>query len=284
MREENVAVNAAFLRVLASPVPATATVDEVCDALGRHGTTLQPVLDPDIDCAVWNATCRDAGAALVASANVLVSSPLGGVFLFDVQGVADAGVSLENEHGAALAKMFDAPCAISRRTMPASAWTPIAPIALGLSGFEVRIAPPPDHDTPAWGSVFRGWSLTFSAPTVLLKVGLNGVPGSALARICHAVGDAHGGLLHIGAYPGISVRTGEPIMLLECSDVIKSPLHRALDLIDIECARYGGTVGSAVALSYIPLEALTGTLAARMGLDAQSAQIIETRLREAEPR
>jgi hypothetical protein len=282
MREENVAVNAAFLRVLASPVPATATVDAVCDALGRHGTTLQPVLDPDMDCSVWNAAqCSDAGDALKAMAESLRTCAPGSIFTFDVQGGDAVTPDSVTRLGAALSESLDAPVYAAQRAVPASEWTAAASIALGVAGFSVCGATP-THARD--GSAFRGASLTVGAPTVLFKVRLHGVPGDALARICHAVGDSHGGLLHIGAYPGISVRTGEPFVLLECSDPVKSPLHRALDLIDLECARYGGSVGLAVALSHIPLAALTGTLATRMGLDAQPAQIIETRLREAEPR
>jgi hypothetical protein len=282
MREENVAVNAAFVRVLASPVPPRATVDAVCDALGRYGTTLQPVLDRDMDCAVWNAAqCPDAGDALEAVAGSLRKCAPGSIFTFDVQGSDAATPDTVLRLGAALSESLDAPVYAAQRLVPASEWTAIAPIALGVAGFTLR-AGTPTHARD--GSAFRGASLSVGKPTVLFKVGLHGVPGDALARICHAAGDSRGGLLHIGAYPGIAVQTGEPYLLLECSDPVKSPLHRALDLIDIECARYGGSVGLAVALSHIPLAALTGTLATRMGLDAQPAQIIETRLREAEPR
>jgi hypothetical protein len=282
MREENVAVNAAFVRVLASPVPATATVDAVCDALGRHAKTLQPVLDPDMNCSIWNAAqCPDAGDALAAAAGSLRACAPGSIFTFDVQGGDAATPDTVMRLGAALSEALDAPIYAAQRAVPASEWTALAPITLGVAGFGLRaVAPTQARD----GSAFRGASLSVGAPTVLFKVGLQGMPSSALARICHAVGDAHGGLLHIGAYPGISSRTGEPLLLLECSDVVKSPLHRALDLIDIECARYGSSVGPAVVLSYIPLAALTGTLAARMGLNTQPAQIIETRLREAESR
>ena len=70
-------------------------------------------------------------------------------------------------------------------------------------------------------------------------------------------------------------------MLLECSDAAKSPVSRALTLIDVETARYGGTVGTVCALSYLPLTSLLGTLAARMPLPVDAAQIIETHLGDA---
>ena len=235
-----------------------------------------------MDCAVWNAArCSDVGDALAGVAGPLRTCAPGSIFTFDVQGGDAATSDSVMRLGAALNDSLDAPVYAAQRAVPASEWTAVAPIALGVAGFGVRAATP-THTRD--GSAFRGASLSVGAPTVFFKVRLHGVPGEALARICHAAGDSHGGLLHIGAYPGISVQSGEPFVLLECSDAVKSPMHRALDLIDIECARYGGSVGPAVALSHIPLAALTGTLASRMGLDAQPAQIIETRLREAEPR
>ena len=103
-------------------------------------------------------------------------------------------------------------------------------------------------------------------------------PPEGLSRICDATGGPRGGLLHIGAYPGISARSGAPFLLIECSDVAKSPLTRALEIVDIEAARYGGSVGETVLLSHIPLDALLGTLAARMPLPATPSQIIETHI------
>jgi glutamate formiminotransferase len=124
----------------------------------------------------------------------------------------------------------------------------------------------------------RGVVLELGNPTVVVKLGLHGVPASALQRICNAVGSAAGGLLHIGAYPAISKATGEPLLVLECTDPAKSPLERALDLVDIEAQRYGGALGAARLLSAVPLQAILDTLAARMSLGAQPAQIIETHL------
>ena len=80
------------------------------------------------------------------------------------------------------------------------------------------------------------------------------------------------------AAPAIDARNGSPLLVLSCSDHVKSPLHRALELIEIEARRYGGAVGATALLSRVPLSALLETLAGRIALDAKPSQVIETNL------
>ena len=230
--------------------------------------------DADLDSAVWNAAgIGEPGAAILGVAGALADVRQAVSIVFDVQ---DAEPSTVDEPVAgALAKRLGARACIAPRDVPASQWVSRRALSLGVDGFAVRR---PDAFVPADVKTDRWALVEFGTPTQLLKVQLRGVPPDALARLCDAVGNERGGLLHVGAYPGVSASSGEPFLLLECSDPSKSPLHRALTLLDIEAARYGGAVGRAVALSFFPLDGLLQILAARMPLDASGKQVIETHI------
>lgn len=264
-----------FLRLLVSPAPAVSVVDAVVDALGRTGTPLPACVDLDMDCVIWNvALTAGAYVAVADAAGALQGCAPGSLFVFELQDADMTSVDT-TRLGASLGDALDAPVYVATRAVPASEWVAGRPISFGLDGLAVRA---PAATLPRTGSRNRGVALEFGAPTVLLKATLHGVPGDALSGICRATGNAQGGLLHIGAYPGISARSGEPFVVLECSDPAKSPPARALDIVGIECARYGGRLGQCMALSHISLHALLDTLAQGMRLDAQIGQVIETHL------
>lgn len=262
------------LRVLASPAPPVSTLDAVVDALGKIGTPMPAIVDLDMDCAVWNAVLTEnARLALAAVAKSLHETALSSLLVFDLQVEDGINAAAAEQLGAMLGEALDAPAYVAARSVPASEWVAARPISLGVDGFALRAQA---LTQPRPGARGRGVALEVGAPTLLFKAALQGVPANALACICHATGDAHGGLQHIGAYPGISARSGEPFILLECSDPAKSPLARALAIIDIECGRYGGRLGQGSALSQLPLQSLLATLTQHMQLDAQSGQVIET--------
>jgi hypothetical protein len=263
-----------FLRALISPAPAVEICDRVNAALTGHRRLLPARVDIDLDCAVWNVeVLGDLKAAIAAVARALGPAHQSCSIMFDAQSTAP--VLPDESFGREIEGLLGAAVGIVLRDQPASQWVSRRALTLGPDGFAVR-------HPHAFGSqsaaTDRGVLVEFGTPTQVLKVELNGVPADALSHLCHAAGDEHGGLLHIGAYPGISRCSGQPLVVLECSDGAKSPLHRALSILDIEAARYGGAVGRTVALSFLPLDGLLRTLAARMPLDASANQVIETHL------
>ncbi len=249
-------------------------MDAVADALAaRGGQTLLAHVDFDMDCAVWDASVNGIAEAAVGAAAALRADGEARVYFFDL---SSAEERLEEQALCAkLGEALDSSVYSARRNVPASQWVAERPFVLRVDGFAIARTDAA-HRRP--GARNRGVVVEFGAPTIWLKASLHGVPPEALSRICDATGGPRGGLLHIGAYPGISARSGAPFLLIECSDVAKSPLTRALEIVDIEAARYGGSVGETVLLSHIPLDALLGILAARMPLPAMPSQVIETHI------
>ena len=118
----------------------------------------------------------------------------------------------------------------------------------------MRISTISGSTTPRWRIVERS---TFCAPD----------------RAC---GSAQSGLVEVGAYPIAVHRDGAATLVLEMSDVKRAPLHRALMLLEIEARRYGARLGIGALLSDAPLDMFLDTLAARMALPVNAAQVIET--------
>jgi hypothetical protein len=210
-----------------------------------------------------------------AAASVLGQHARERLVRFEVQSAMLRDEQFERTLATALAEILAAPIYVAFRESPASQWVEERPLGFGVDGFAVRKAAPAIAPRAALG---RGVSLEFGAPTIAMKVGLHGVPARALRRMCDAVGSPRGGLLHIGATPAISIATGEPLMLIECSDTLKSPPARGVALLAIEAARYGGAVGEARLLSHVTLDVLLGALAENMQLPVEPAQIIDTRV------
>jgi len=131
---------------------------------------------------------------------------------------------------------------------------------------------------PFGGSECRGVAIEVGAPTLILKARLDAVPDEALVRMCAAVGGADSGFGDVGAYAAASEADGASVVVLEYGDLKRAPLHRALEVLDVEARRYGGRLGAASFLSHVPLDALLGVLAAHTGLNAQRGQVLETHL------
>jgi hypothetical protein len=267
-------VDASFVRICAVPVLPPGVVDSLSEACAPFGAvTALIAADSDLDCTVVELRLGDADGALRAAGGALKESAGERLISFEVQGTHDPDAASVGALCESLADALDTPVYSARRIGPASTWVEQRPISFGVDGFAIRAASPtaarPQSRRP-------GASLEFGVPSILIKVGLHGVPSSALRRLCDAIGSPRGGLTHLGAYPSISAATGNPIIVIECSDSAKSPPARGIEVLDIEAARYGGAVGPAVLLSHIPLDALIATLAVRMQLPVQPAQIIET--------
>jgi len=267
-------VDASFIRICAVPALAPEPADGLRAASAPFGTLATFVSDRDLNCTAAELRLSgEAEDALRAIAAALQASARKSLLSFEVLGAAEPDAAQEHALSIALAELLDTPIYGARRDAPASVWVERRPISFGVDGFAIRAASPavarPESRSP-------GASLEFGAPTLLMKAGLHGVPAAALRRICDAIGSQRGGLLHMGAYPAISVASGDPLIVLECSDPAKSPLSRALDLLEVEAARYGGALGQTVLLSHIPLSSLLAVLTARMHVPVEPAQIIET--------
>ena len=262
-------VHGSRLRVLCVPALPGDVSDRLRASWEPLGETLA-FADAALDCTSFELELASVGVsqAVAAAGEALRAAFAHRLFRFEAAGVTEED---EANAAAALATGLGMAPLTARRRVPASQWVSARPMEFGVDGFAVKAPPNPG----------RCASLEFGDLLITMRVALPSVPPEALARLRDAVGSKRGGLLHVGAAPAIDVRNGSPLLVLSCSDPVKSPLHRALELIDIEARRYGGAVGATMLLSSVPLSALLGTLAARIGLDAKPSQVIETNLAKA---
>lgn len=253
-----------YMRLVAIPVagpstPALASLKEAGDRVGSVGVLR---FDADLRAMIVSVRLHDAPREAFAA----IASALRGVgdetmlrFELLAEDDADASPGIEQELAGALSALGEA--LVVRRTMAASAWARARPIKVFFPGNEPRIA------------------IEIGRPTVLLKVRLPGVPAHGLVRLTAAVAGAESGFSDVGA-THVVAQDGTMCLLLEFSDLARAPLHRVLDVLDIEARRYGGRLGETELLSHVPLKALLGTLAGRLNLSVAERQVIETHLRE----
>ena len=261
-------VNGSHLRVLSVPALPSGVSDRLRTAWEPLGDALT-FADAGLDCTAMELDLPEGAMvrAIAAAGDALRGAATPRLFRFEAAGVAEED---EASLRAALAATLGAAPLTARRRVPASQWIGARPIEFGVDGFAVNVQGATPQDARA--------ALEFGDPLITMRIALHGVPPEALARLRDAAGSERGGLLHVGAAPAIDARNGSPLLVLSCSDHVKSPLHRALELIDIEARRYGGAVGAAALLSRVPLSALLETLAGRIALDAKPSQVIETKL------
>jgi hypothetical protein len=116
------------------------------------------------------------------------------------------------------------------------------------------------------------------SPSIKYKVRLEGMPWEGAQLACRAVGGASSGLPDIAAHAAASAIDSCSLAVLDVAATARAPLHRALDVLAVECERYGARLGKAALLSHIPLTALLAVMQSRAGLDVSPSQIIETHL------
>jgi sarcosine oxidase gamma subunit len=249
------------MRLVAMPVLTAAVFEALKKASARLGSVGVASSDADLDATVLSVLLDAAPAqALHAVATALRDASAKTHLRFELQGeIAQlASAELERDLAAALGVLGSAH--VVRRDAPASAWSRTRPVT-NFSPDEPRV------------------SVEIGAPTILLKATFPGAPAHALANLADAVAGATSGFADVGAWPGAG-RGATPCLLLEFGDVARAPLHRVLDVLDIEARRYGAVVGACALLSHAPLEALLGTLSGRLNVPVAQKQIIETHLSE----
>jgi glutamate formiminotransferase len=92
------------------------------------------------------------------------------------------------------------------------------------------------------------------------------------------VGSAQSGFGEVAAYPAGTRKETSSTLILELGDLKRSPLHRALAVIEIEAKRFGASLGLGALLSNAPLSLFADALKMHMGLAVERGQVIETHL------
>lgn len=270
----------ALLRLTASPPLGVTVIDELRRAAASLGRLIVALTDQDVGATTLTVAIDPQRISELTGA---LARPLAGevapgqAHRFEILAEDDALLPTPqaNDLAGTLGEGLRAPAYVGRRTVAAAAWALARPMPWGRKGLALgRVAPVRAHPQ----SRCLGVALEVGRPTVVVKVRLVGVPEHGLSAACRAVGGVESGFAEVGAYGVISSLDDTSVVLLEFSNVSRSPIHRALDVIDIECRRWGGRLGSCLLLSHVPLEALLGSLSARIGLEARSSQVLETHL------
>lgn len=274
-------VNTSIVRFVASPPLAPHALEDVAGAVAVDGANLLlAVNDPDVNASVICAEmAADAWRAALEALAARFTPNLcaGRAFRVDLMtgDPTDIGDEALRSVAVGLHGAFSAPVFIAHRDKPAAAWAFARPMPWGRKGLAVGQTAPA---LPFGGSECLGVAIEVGPPTILAKARLEGVPEHGLIKACAAIGGADSGFAEVGAYPGVSAGDGASVVVLEFGNVARSPIHRALAVLDIEARRYGGHLGQTALLSHIPLDALLEVLRAETGLSATRAQVLETHL------
>lgn len=270
----------AIVRLVASPPLAPHTLEEIAGGLASTGTLFASGNDPDVNASAASVEVADerieACFENIAS-RVSKNLTAGRAFRIDLMPEEPAAIADDRLRslGVLLHGAFAAPVFIARRNAPAAAWAFARPMPWGRKGLAVGQAAPV---LPFGGSECLGVAIEAGVATVILKARLEGVPEHGLVAACAAVGGGDSGFAEVAAYPAVSPADGASVVVLEFSDLTRSPLQRTLAVLDIEARRFGGRLGQTALLSHIPLDALLHVLRSETGLAATRAQVLETHL------
>jgi len=277
---EAFAVSSLLLRLTASPALTPRGLADLRRHLRAYGRDIFAVTDPDLSASVISVRLErakwfDVGTGI---ARMLGAASAGRSFRIEFMS-DDAALLPTSEEQSAIGKALEAalvaPVFVSPRDVRCAEWSRRRPFPWGRRG----IAVVDDKGHVVTGkSDCLGASFVCGAPTTIYAVRLEDVSDAALLRAARAVGGPDAGYADVGAYATTSAVDGCPALVLELGDEKRAPLHRVLDVLDIECRRSGGRLGRGRLLSSISLESLLGTLRARMALDVQFGQVIETHL------
>jgi hypothetical protein len=271
-----------FVRLIASPHLSPNARDGLQRRFSAEGKLLACVSDEDVSSTFLSlgVAVDDLRATVSSMAESIgAAQAVGRAFRLEVQH-AEAATAISDEavravavdlHGALRASVH-----VARRTVPAGRWTTARPMGWSAEGLTLLESAPA---LPFGGSESSGLAIEVGAPTLIVKARLvGGFDMARLSMVAAATGAAGSGLTEVGAYPICVHRDGSATLILELSDVTRTPLHRALQLLEIEARRIGGGLGLGSLLSDAPLEVFLGALSMHMGLRITRDQVIETHL------
>lgn len=274
-----------FVRMIASPPLSAIAVD----ALRRRmiaGRLLACASDDELNASFVSLAVADED--LIAAVGGIVEKigapqAAGRAFRLEIAHRAAEAISDEllravavDIHGALASSVY-----VARRGVPAARWAAQRPMGWGPDGLALGESAP---TLPFGGSASTGVAIEAGAPTVIAKARIVGeIDSKRLNIIAQAVGGVESGFPDIAAYPIAARRDGSAVLVLEASDVKRTPLHRALKVLEIEAHRYGARLGAGQLLSDAPLGVFLDALTANMGLHVQPAQVIETHLPASAP-
>lgn len=269
-----------ILRLIASPTLDAATVD----ALRHFGadSLLACASDAEVNATFFSVHCDEGAMTATArriAESVGPSQSSGRAFRLELQHDDPAEFFSDDVlrsvavdvHGVLRCSIF-----IAKRSVPVSNWAQTRPMGWGAAGLALGGVAPA---LPFGGSESVGLAIEAGARTMIAKAKLAGVLDAVqLHSMAAAVGGPDSGFVDVGAYALGGRKDGSSILVLELGDCKRTPLHRVLDVLDIEAARFGVRLGLGSLLSDAPLEVFTGALQSHMGLLVAQNQIIETHL------
>jgi hypothetical protein len=273
------------VRLIVSP-PLGADAHEAFQH-AASSSLLTSVSDPDVNASFLSVRAAQATVASVVREiveRIGASSAPGRAFRLELQSLDPASAFSDellrtiavDVHGILRCSTY-----VNRRLVPVSAWAKQR--AMGWSSAGLTLGATASPSLPFGGSESIGLAIEAGANTVIVKVRLVGAAlhAAQLEAIANSAGGGESGFVEVGAYPLGSRKDTSSIVLLELGDVKRTPLHRVLEVVEIEGRRFGTRLGCGALLSDAPLELFMGALAMHMGLALTPAQVIETHLSQA---
>lgn len=267
-----------LLRLCASPQINARIVADVVKHLAPIGEVLFAATDPDLAATVKTMALHQSKLDLAFNTlgDALKAVSAGRAFRIEVMSDEQSDLP-DDAHikdlGKALESALSTTVFANRRTGSVQQWSREQPFPWGHRG------PTIDRSVQRAGdSECLGVSVVFGPSTIIYKARLENMSDDGLKAACRAVGGPGAGFADVGAYPATSAADGCAVIVLEFASESRAPLPRVLDVLAIECARYGARLEKAALLSHVPLESLLGVLRSKTGLSAATSQIIETHL------
>ncbi|HIQ02276.1 MAG TPA: glutamate formimidoyltransferase [Anaerolineales bacterium] len=115
---------------------------------------------------------------------------------------------------------------------------------------------------------------------IAFNVYLNTDDVTVARRIARAVRHSSGGLRYVKAL-GLLVE-GQAQVSMNLTDLRRTPIHRVMEMIRREAARYGVTITHSELVGLLPQQALLDAAAWYLQLELDPRQVLENRLQEAE--
>jgi hypothetical protein len=271
-----------FVRLIASPMLAPNTAEALARSVGQAASSVACVSDADIDATLCSFGVREESmlaAVSGAAQSIGANQAVGRAFRLELQH-PDAATAISDESLRAIAVELQGTLRssvyLTRRTVSAGKWSTQRPMGWGADGLVLGDTAPA---LPFGGSQSSGVALEAGGPTVIAKARLaGGLSAPQITSIAQACGSPDSGLVELGVYPIGIGHEGVATFVLESSDARRTPLHRALTLLEIEGRRYGARLALGALLSDAPLTMFLDALATNMGLPVNPGQVIETHL------
>jgi glutamate formiminotransferase len=193
-------------------------------------------------------------------------------------------VALAKDVAAQVTERFQIPVFLYEEAATAPHRRNLADIRRGeFEGLSGKLAQPewqPDFGGPAPHPSFGATVMGAREPLVAYNINLNTTNLEVAKAIAKNVRGAAGGLANVKAM-GVVATDGRAQVSMNLVNTTKTPIYRVFELVRIEAARYGVTLGGSEIIGLVPQKALLDTAAYYLQIEGWDPNLVlENRLLE----